>query len=201
MSTIPDFRSAEFLRAHVEHTMAFYHPRCIDPAGGFFHYFKDDGSVYEASHRHLVSSTRFVFNYAMAYREFGNPEYRDAMLHGLRYLREAHHDPLTGGYASTLRDGVPEDRTNRCYGVAFVLLAYATALGAGVTQAREWMDETWDLLQLRFWDATECLYRDEADTQWSFSTYRGQNSNMHMCEAMLAAFAASGERRYLRAVS
>ena len=27
--------------------------------------------------------------------------------------------------------------------------------------------------------------------------YRGQNANMHMCEAMLAAFEASGERRYL----
>ena len=68
----PDFRSPEFLRAHIAQTMAFYHPRCIDPAGGFFHYFKDDGTVYDARHRHLVSSTRFVFNYAMAWREFGN---------------------------------------------------------------------------------------------------------------------------------
>ena len=86
----PDFRSPEFLRAHIAQTMAFYHPRCIDPAGGFFHYFKDDGSVYDASHRHLVSSTRFVFNYAMASREFGNQEYREAMLHGLDYLRHVH---------------------------------------------------------------------------------------------------------------
>ncbi|WP_271003737.1 AGE family epimerase/isomerase, partial [Listeria seeligeri] len=72
MSTSPDFRSPAFLRAHIADTMAFYHPRCIDPNGGFFHYFRDDGSIYDASHRHLVSSTRFVFNYAMAYREFGN---------------------------------------------------------------------------------------------------------------------------------
>ena len=68
--TTPDFRSQAFLRAHIAQTMAFYHPRCIDPAGGFFHYFKDDGTVYDRSHRHLVSSTRFVFNYAMAAREF-----------------------------------------------------------------------------------------------------------------------------------
>src|SRR6218665_3151920 len=73
----PDFRSPEFLRAHIARTMDFYHPRCIDPAGGFFHYFKDDGSVYDTSHRHLVSSTRFVFNNAMAVREFGDPDYRE----------------------------------------------------------------------------------------------------------------------------
>src|SRR5215471_6210518 len=124
----PDFRSPEFLRAHIAHTMAFYHPRCIDPAGGFFHYFLDDGSIYDASHRHLVSSTRFIFNYAMAFREFGNLEYLDALHHGLRYLRDVHRDPASGGYAWTLRNGVAEDRTNHCYGVAFVLLAYSTAL-------------------------------------------------------------------------
>ena len=31
----PDFRSPGFLRAHIARTMDFYHPRCIDPAGGF----------------------------------------------------------------------------------------------------------------------------------------------------------------------
>src|SRR5262245_58645346 len=87
-----DFRSVAFLRAHIAHTMAFYHPRAIDPQGGFFHYFRDDGSVYDAAHRHLVSSTRFVFNYAMAAREFGVSQYLDAARHGLRYLREAHRD-------------------------------------------------------------------------------------------------------------
>ena len=65
-----------------------------------------DGSVYDASHRHLVSSTRFVFNYAMAAREFGNAEYLDAARHGLRYLREVHRDASSGGYAWTIRNGV-----------------------------------------------------------------------------------------------
>lgn len=193
---LPDFRSTAFLHAHIARTMAFYHPRAIDPSGGFFHYFRDDGSVYDASHRHLVSSARFVFNYAMAYREFGNAEYLEAARHGLKYLREAHRDPIGGGYAWTLRDGVPEDSTNHCYGVAFVLLAYSTALKAGIGEAKAWMDETWQLLESRFWEADAGLYRDEADPNWNFSDYRGQNANMHMCEAMLAAYEASGEPRY-----
>ncbi|WP_426688595.1 AGE family epimerase/isomerase [Rhodanobacter ginsengiterrae] len=193
----PDFRSADFLRAHIAQTMAFYHPRAIDSAGGFFHYFKDDGTIYDPRHRHLVSSTRFVFNYAMAAIEFANPEYLDAARHGLRYLREVHRDPIGGGYAWTIRDGQPEDRTNHAYGVAFVLLAYASARKAGIDEAAVWMDETWQLLEHHFWDAEAGLYRDEADANWQFSNYRGQNANMHMCEAMLAAYQASDEPRYL----
>jgi mannose/cellobiose epimerase-like protein (N-acyl-D-glucosamine 2-epimerase family) len=193
----PDFHSPDFLRGHIAQTMAFYHPHAIDPAGGFFQYFKDDGTIYDRHHRHLVSSTRFVFNYAMAFIEFGNPDYLEATHHGLRYLRDVHRDPRSGGYAWTIRDGVPEDRTNHTYGVAFVLLAYSTALKAGVTEAAAWMDETWQLLELRFWDAEAGLYRDEADAEWRFSSYRGQNANMHMCEAMLAAYQASDEPRYL----
>jgi mannose/cellobiose epimerase-like protein (N-acyl-D-glucosamine 2-epimerase family) len=197
--TSPDFRSETFLRDHIAHTMAFYHPRAIDPAGGFFHYYKDDGTIYDRSHRHLVSSTRFVFNYAMAAREFEDKraEYLDAARHGLRYLREVHRDANTGGYAWTIRDGKPEDRTYHAYGVAFVLLAYSTALKAGIDEVRPWMDETWELLEKRYWDADAGLYRDEADEHWHFSNYRGQNANMHMCEAMLAAYQASDEPRYL----
>ena len=126
--------------------MAFYHPRCIDPAGGFFHYFRDDGSVYDASHRHLVSSTRFVFNYAMAARAFEEPSYLDVVRHGLAYLRDVHRDRASGGYAWTIRDGHPDDRTNHAYGLAFVLLAYGCAYKGGVAEAATWMDETWKLL-------------------------------------------------------
>ncbi|MCR6662225.1 MAG: AGE family epimerase/isomerase [Luteimonas sp.] len=194
---VPDFRSPAFLRRHIADTMAFYCPHALDPRGGFFHYFRDDGSVYDAAHRHLVSSTRFVFNHAMGWREFGDAADRAAVDHGLAYLRDVHRNQATGGYAWTLRDGVVEDDMNHCYGVAFVLLAYSCGLKAGVEQARDWMDETWNLLEQRFWEPAFGLYRDEADAQWNFTGYRGQNANMHMCEAMLAAFEASGERRYL----
>ncbi len=205
---LPDFRTPEALRAHIAETMAFYHPRCIDPAGGFFHYFKDDGTVYDASHRHLVSSTRFVFNYAMAANEFGaedaalREDYLKAVRHGVAYLRDKHFDAQSGGYAWTIRDGQPEDLSQQCYGAAFVLLAYSCALKADIGEARGWMGEVWDLLEQRYWEPQHGLYRDEAviDPQsgdWQFSGYRGQNANMHMCEAMLAAYEASREQRYL----
>jgi mannose/cellobiose epimerase-like protein (N-acyl-D-glucosamine 2-epimerase family) len=198
MISFPDFHSPDFLRRHIRDTLAFYHPHCLDPAGGCFHYFKDDGTIYDRLHRHLVSSTRFVFDYAMAARRFGDAEYRDAARHCLAWLRDAHRNPATGGYAWTLRDGKPEDTTNHCYGLAFVLVAYSTARLAGIDEAAAWMDETRDLLERHFWDADAGLYRDEADAAWRFTNYRGQNANMHMCEAMLTAFEASGEQHYLQ---
>jgi mannose/cellobiose epimerase-like protein (N-acyl-D-glucosamine 2-epimerase family) len=193
----PDFRATRFLLDHVRTTMAFYHPRCIDPSGGFHHYFKDDGSLYRPRDRHLVSSTRFIINYAMAYRQFGNAEYQEAARHGLDYLRRAHRNPQTGGYAWTLLDGQPQDTTNHCYGLAFVLLASARAVEAGIGEARAVLEEIWQLMEDRFWEPRHGLYADEATADWQVSPYRGQNANMHSCEAMLAAYEATHEPRFL----
>jgi len=196
--TPPDFRSRGFLLGHIRHTMAFYHPRCIDPDGGFFQFFRDDGSVYDARTRHLVSSTRFVFDYSMAWQAFGEPAYREAVAHGIAFLRDAHRNPATGGYAWVLDDRRVVDATNHCYGLAFVVLAYAKALEAGMEQARDWLAETWELMERHFWEPEHGLYADEASADWVVSDYRGQNANMHACEAWLAAFEASGEERYLQ---
>lgn len=193
----PAFRTRAFLLGHIRSTMAFYHPRCVDAHGGFFHFFRDDGSVYDAATRHLVSSTRFIFNYATAWKLWGEPAYFEAVRHGVEFLRRVHRDPASGGYAWLLRDGAPVDRTNHCYGLAFVVLAYAKALAAGIPEARAWLEETWALMERHFWEPQAGLYADEADAGWSVSRYRGQNANMHACEAMLAAFEASGDSRYL----
>ncbi len=200
-SNQPDFRSRSFLIDHIQRTMAFYHPRCIDPAGGFFHFFKDNGDIYDRQTRHLVSSTRFVFNYSMAWQRFREPAYLEAVRHGLRFLRTAHRDPVGGGYAWQLNGTEAIDRTNYCYGLAFVVLAYAKAIEAGISEAREFLDETWDLLERRLWEPRHGLYADEAGADWQVSAYRGQNANMHACEAMLAAYEATQEPRYLERAS
>ncbi|WP_342114221.1 AGE family epimerase/isomerase [Pseudoduganella sp. OTU4001] len=197
MSNFPNFRSPAVLLAHAGHTMRFYHPRAIDPNGGLYHYFKDDGTVYDAQHRHLVSSTRFVFTYSMAYRHFQDPAYLQGARHAVSFLREAHRN-ADGSYAWMLNDRDVEDGTQHAYGQAFVLLAYAHASMAGVAEARAWIGETFDLMEQRFWDSEAGLYADEASQDWSvLSTYRGQNANMHACEALQAAYQATGERRYL----
>ncbi len=202
MLETPNFRDPAVLRAHVRHTLSFYDPRCVDPSGGFFHFYKDAGEVYDRETRHLVSSTRFVFNYAMAYRHFGDADYLAKLRHGLQFLRQAHRQADTGGYLWCLRwqggQALPLDADNHCYGLAFVMLSYAHALMAGETQAKAWLEETWDLMEARFWEPQAGLYADVASADWTrLDPYRGQNANMHACEALLAAFDATGESRYL----
>lgn len=193
----PDFESPDFLRDHVARTLAFYDRSALDPAGGFFHCFGDDGSIYDPDLRHLVSSCRFVFNYARAYTETGKEDYLARAAHGLAYLEGAHRQP-NGAYAWELRAGQVTDGRVMTYGHAFVLLAAASALAAGVQGARATLDHIWQFLEDHMWRADEMAYVDEYDAALrDLSPYRGQNANMHMCEACLAAWKATGEARFL----
>lgn len=198
----PNFHQRQTLLDHVRHTLNFYHPRAIDPDGGFFHFLKDDGSVFDRHTRHLVSSTRYVFLWAMAARHFpDSPHYLDNARRAVEFLRHAHRNPATGGYAWQLHweNGQAKvlDASNHCYGLAFVLLAYAHALLAGISEARAGLDETFALMEQHFWQAEYGLYADEASADWQLLPYRGQNANMHATEACLAAYEATGDQRFL----
>jgi mannose/cellobiose epimerase-like protein (N-acyl-D-glucosamine 2-epimerase family) len=201
MKHTPDFRDPQFLQSHILETLAFYRPeRSIDPLGGLYQFYRDDGSVFDHDTRHLVSSTRFVVTHAMALRRWPThalaPQWHQTLLHAYRFLQEVHRN-ADGGYAWTLRfrDGQREvlDKTNHAYGLAFVLLAQSHAALAGLDEARPALRATLDLLETRFWESAVQRYADEADAAWNLTAYRGQNANMHMCEALLAAFDATGD--------
>ena len=105
---LPDFRSPAFLRAHIEDTLSFYLPRALDARGGLFHFLRDDGRVYDAHTRHLVSSTRYVVTLGMAVRRgLGGPVARQALQQAFDFL-PVHRNPDTGGYAWLIdwHDGV-----------------------------------------------------------------------------------------------
>ena len=195
----PVFRDKDFLIKHAESIMHFYHPRCIDKEkGGFFHYFKDDGSVYDSATKHLVSSTRFIYNYSMAYIHFKDDEYLDAVRHGINFLRNSHLNQKTGGYAWILNGQSMADSSNYCYGLAFVLLAYSTAYKAGISEAKIYIEEVFELMEKYFWRDEFGLYADEISYDWSkVSNYRGQNANMHSCEALIASYEATNEQKYI----
>ena len=196
---VTDFRSREFLLAHIKSILDFYLPAAVDHSGGYFQNFKDDGSVFDPGQRHLVSSCRMVFNFCKAYELFGDVAYRDTAKHGLEYIRERHWDEARQGFNWTLKDGhLPDDQTNQCYGLAFVMLTSAAAHEAGLDGALADIERAWSTMEARLWDAPIGLYADEATPDWSsVDTYRGQNANMHSCEALIAAFEATREEKYL----
>ena len=194
-----DYRDPQTLRNHIQHIIDFYHPACLDTErGGYINQFTDDGTIYDRDTKHLVGTCRFVFNFAVAAELFGNDEYRAAAAHGVAFLESGHRQP-DGGYAWVLGARGVEDGARHCYGHAFVLLAAAMAAGVGIPGAAALTGSVYELLEERFWEAGARLYVDRiAAGDWqAIAPYRGQNANMHLCEAMLAAFEATGEERYL----
>ena len=174
---LPDFRSPAFLRAHIEDTLSFYLPRALDPSGGLFHFLRDDGRIYDAHTRHLVSSTRYVVTLSMAVRRgLGGSIARQALQQAFDFLPR-HRNPEHGGYVWLLdwRDGRARvlDGTHHAYGLAFVLLAHAHAHMAGVAGAHAGIAQTFELLEQRFWEPVPGLYADEATANWQRQPYRG----------------------------
>ena len=194
-----NYRNPEVLREHIRRIIDFYHPACIDTErGGYINQFTDDGTIYDRVTKHLVGTCRFVFNYAVAAERFDSDAYRSAAAHGVAFLQSGHRQS-DGGFAWVLGASGVEDGARRAYGHAFVLLAAAMAARVGVAGANTLIGEVYDLLEQRFWEPEARLYADEiAAGDWrAVAPYRGQNANMHLCEAMLAAFETTREARYL----
>lgn len=184
----------------------------------------DDGRGYRLLHpvsgdpygsdRHLVATCRGVANFATGALLDGPTWCRDAAAHGVRFLQGAHRadatisganpeDPGAGYRLVVTADGDPVDRTRSAYAHAFVLLALSRAADAGVPAPdgspvdAEDVAAAADLLAARFVEPNGLLASDR-DGEWrEIEPYRGQNANMHACEASLAAHRATGEARYL----
>jgi mannose/cellobiose epimerase-like protein (N-acyl-D-glucosamine 2-epimerase family) len=186
-----DYLSCNFLIPHSKSILDFYTSRVVDKDGGYFHNYYDDGSLFLKDHKHLVSSTRIIVNYALAALTFNDSNYLRIAKHGLNYLESVHWQPVNNGYAWTIKDNSPEDMTQQAYGYAFVLLAYAAAKKASIITTDEKLLATYDLLEEKFWQSKYGLYADEISPDGVLSDYRGQNANMHLCEAMISAYEAT----------
>ncbi|HEC00242.1 MAG TPA: AGE family epimerase/isomerase [Sphingomonadales bacterium] len=195
----PNFRSKAFLADHVRSILSFYYPQCIDASGGYFQHFNMDGKVSSSnSQKHLVSSSRLTINFAVAAKQFSDPDFLEAARHGVAFLRNGHRNGKTGGYAWILEEGQVSDGDNHCYGVAFVLMAYARTYGAGATEIYDYIEETFQFMERHFWREQDQLYVEVMDEGLkAVSPYRGQNSNMHCCEALISAYEATGRKHYL----
>lgn len=197
-ANVPNFRDPEWLRSHAFDILRFYYPHCINTTnGGFYQSFRDDGKILDENTQHLVGTARFVFIFSVGSMLGGPREYLEASEFGLHALMKNHADTQYGGYLWLL-NGAETDSTKHAYGHAFALLAAAISVKAGVSWARSLVYEIFDTLEEHFWDQEFGLYRDEITGDWKqVSPYRGQNANMHMCEAMLVAFEATNDRKFL----
>lgn len=193
----PIFESREFLQQHTCSILAFYEPTVVSPEGGFHQCFLDNGEIFDPHSRQLVGSSRFVFNYATAYRLQGDAHYFEWASWGLKYLQDVHLQP-NGHYAWLIEKGNAVDGRAMAYGHAFVILAAASCIRIGINSAELILNDVWDFLEQYFWDDGNQAYADERDNSLAhLDPYRGQNANMHLCEALLAAWQATSNPRYL----
>ncbi|MBV0925578.1 AGE family epimerase/isomerase [Halomicroarcula limicola] len=195
-----DYADADWLRERIRAVLDFYYPACIDEEhGGFVAQLDyETGEVYDADSKHLVATARFTRNFALASELFGDERWFEAAERGVEFLHGEFRDAERGGYHWLLEGTTPAESRRICYGHAFVVLAYARAAEAGVPNAETYLDEVWELLDDRFYEPDHGLYRSAYDADWTEAEpYRGQNANMHACEASLVAHEVTGEGRYL----
>ena len=178
----------------------FFQFTVINPAGGFFPLGNNsiplpvgpNGAV-----RQIHDTARMVHCFVMA-QQLGLPGADRVIDHGMHYLWNGHRDTLNGGYFWGVDDHGTPNPTKQAYGHAFVLLAASSAKVAGHPDADRLLADITDVLLTRFWDEQAGATTEEYAPDWQpLGTYRGQNSNMHLTEALMAAFEATGDAMYL----
>lgn len=155
------------------------------------------GAVYDSDTSHLVAAARFVANFCVVDR-LGGPEWAlDAAETALGFLTTVHGDAERDGFHWLVDGRDPVDSRRVCYGHAFAVLACARAVERGVDGAGAELTRALSALD-RFFEPEHDLYASAFDADWAAGEpYRGQNANMHACEALLAAYDATGDEAHL----
>ncbi len=129
----------------------------------------------------------------------GRPGAADVVDHGMRYLWEKHRDTTHGGYFWQANDDGAADASKQGYGHAFVLLAASSAKVVGHPLADKMLADIAEVIETKFWEKSHGAIAEEFSADWQeVPGYRGQNSNMHLTESLMAAFEATGEAHYLQ---
>jgi mannose/cellobiose epimerase-like protein (N-acyl-D-glucosamine 2-epimerase family) len=186
-----------WLHAEADALFGFFEPESIDPAGGFHALGSDGHALPGETERPLHVTTRMAHCFSIAHL-MGRPGAADFVDHAMRALLTRHRDSRHGGYFWSFDAEGPRERDKLAYGHAFVLLAASSAKCAGHPDADRLLADISEILETRFWEPGPGATAEEFREDWApFSDYRGQNSNMHLAEALMAAFEATGERAFL----
>ncbi|WP_461190610.1 AGE family epimerase/isomerase [Trueperella pyogenes] len=159
------------------------------------------GEADEAAGLQLWINCRMTHVFCLATLR-GDESAREFAAHGVTSLRENFYDVAHGGFFANLayatgKPATDGDVRKAAYAHAFVLLAACSAMQADVAGARELYELAVDA-HAHFWEAEFGLVCESFDRGFTLSeAYRGANANMHTLEAMLAAWDATADPRWL----
>ncbi|MBL0374907.1 AGE family epimerase/isomerase [Rhizobium sp. KVB221] len=195
--TLPTHR--DWLMGEANRLFEYFQWRSINPKGGFYE-FDADGKPLNADNpvRGIHMSARMVHCMTIGHL-LGRPGCADLIDHGMDFLWNAHRDRKHGGYFWQVDNDGPCDATKQGYGHAFVLLAASSASLVGHPVAEEMLADVTEILDTKFWEDNHGAIAEEFQADWTaIPGYRGQNSNMHLTEALMAAYEATDEDHYLQ---
>lgn len=192
----------EWLYAQASALLDFFEPNLIHPSGGF-HNLADNGEALSADPgqgglvRQLHDTTRMVHCFSIA-KLLGRDSADSYINTGMDFIWNRHRDVVNGGYYWGVDDSGPTQSDKLAYGHAFVLLAASSAKAVGHRDADRLLTDVTDILLRRFWNAANGTSNEEYTADWqAISDYRGQNSNMHLTEALMAAYEVTLDQTYL----
>jgi sulfoquinovose isomerase len=177
----------------------FYQNRSFNPNGGFFDLDATGKPLRPYNGvRGIHSTARMTHCFAIG-SLLGRPGSDLVVDHGMNFLWNNHRDARAGGYFWAVDDnGASDNGRKQGYGHAFVLLAASSAKLVGHPLADRMIADVTEIIEAKFWEERHGAIAEEFNADWSpIAPYHGQNSNMHLTEALMAAFEATGERTYL----
>jgi mannose-6-phosphate isomerase len=148
---------------------------------------------------HLTLQTRNIYAFASGYEVSGDKRYLQAASQGADFLLSHYRDPVYGGfYAGVAPDGKAVSEAKETYGHAFALLALAQIYH--VTKEARYRDaalDTWHVLRGKMRDRLGGFRRSAPRNFDMGETIKTQNPVMHLFEAMLALYEATGNEEAL----
>lgn len=203
----PDFLARathrNWLVSEATSLIRFFQFASFNPAGGFFNLDTVGKPLlpkpgHKGAERQIHDTTRMVHCFVIA-QQLGIPGADRMIDHGMDFIWNRHRDGKHGGYHWSVNDAGTVNASKQAYGHAFVLLAGASAKIAGHPDADRLITDVTHVIRLRFWEGDVGAMREEFTPDWTpLSPYRGQNSNMHLTESLMAAYEATDDMQYLQ---
>ncbi|MFP1631636.1 AGE family epimerase/isomerase [Zhengella sp. ZM62] len=177
-----------------EETLPLWSTAGVDRVHGGFHETLGFDGQPGLKPKRMRTMARQVYAFSVAKAHGWSGPADDLIAHGIGFMADRGRTERGGWVRAFNPDGSVLDAVEDTYDHAFVLLALAHAHRAGHPDALTLGRETFNFLDEHLEDANLRGFLESSDGE----NLRRSNPHMHLLEAFLAWFHATGERTYLR---
>ena len=177
-----------------EETLPLWSTAGVDRIHGGFHETLGFDGQPRLKPKRMRTMARQVYAFSVAKAHGWQGPADELIAHGIDFMATRGRTRRGGWIRAFNPDGSVLDPVEDTYDHAFVLLALAHAHAAGHADALTLGRETFDFLDEHLEDANLRGYLETSDGE----NLRRSNPHMHLLEAFLAWYHATGERTYLR---